>query len=214
MGRPFKYFVKDGRTVQQYCKETPDAPPINTVLNRIHQCGWSLDKAVTEPVPKKNLVYGIPLKKYCREHGLNYPQIYMTWRGLTQTNKVRRKDVTLEQFIEDYLKGVKYDIDNSTYFYKGYCESKGLNYASTYGYWRAYKSDEYTFRQYVDYKAAKKTATDLELMSVKDYCEMKGYDTAKIRNRYSLFKRHGGRLSLKDFVRQWEKDNGYGRKTA
>lgn len=214
MGRQCKYFVSDGRPVKQYCEETPGAINVNTIKNRIN-LGWDVDKAVSEPVnSNKNLVYGVPFKKYCREHGLNYPRLYMRWRGLTKTNKVCKKDVTIEQFLEDYLKGVEYEFDTTDYYGKSYCTSRGLKWTSTYNNWVQYHTDKYTFKEYVDHVIARRTIKDLEHMCVKDYCEMKGYNILKIRNRYSLYKRNGGSLCLKDFVRQWEKDNGYGRKTT
>ena len=216
MGRNPKYFVSDGRTIKQYCEETPGAPNLDTVKTRIRCKHWSPDKAVSEPVVKgRNFVHGVPFRQFCIQHGLNYPNLYMKWLRLTKYNKVHKKNgLTIEQFADDILKGVEYEFDTTDYYGRSYCRSRGLNYESMYQNWNHYHSDKCTFKEYVDLKIAQKTIKDLDHMYVSDYCKMKGYNLGSIRNKYAWYKRNGGGKCLKDFVRQWEKDNGKGGETT
>lgn len=204
-----KHYLKDGRTISQFCKEVQGSPPYNTIQYRINTLGWDVDRAVSTPSIRKELdINGKTLRKYCKEHGLKYETVHARWRRLKFHNKFcKKEDITLEQFIKDYVQGVKYEWDWSKYFTnKTYCLSKGLNYRGLYLYWSVYKRDVMTFKEYVDYRYKVKNADTIEDMQPKRYCNKKGYSYYKL---YSRYRRSRGFKDFKEYLIQWEKDNGY-----
>ena len=203
-----KHYLKDGRTVRQYCREVKDRPPIGTIMNRIVSLNWTPDEAVSVPSNSYlRLVHGMSFRKYCETHGLNYLCTYAAWKRLTKLNKIFRKEgITAEQFVDNLLNDVKYEWDLTDIFGTHYCKSKGANYQSLYVYWSNFKRDQMTFREYVDHSIRRRTATTIHDMPMKRYCETKGYNYPRM---YSRYKRSKGFKSFREYMIQWEKDNGY-----
>lgn len=203
-----KYYLKDGRTVGQYCKEVDDRPPYSTIMYRLTVLGWNPDDAVSKPsIHNDVVVHGMSFKKYCEEHGLNYVSTHVAWKRLTQNNKrYRKEDITAEQFVDNLLNGVKYEWDLSKIFDNHYCESKGLNYRSLYTYWNNYKRYEMTFKEYVDYRYNTKGADLIDGLRPKKYCDDRGYSYHML---YSRYRRARGYKTFKDYLIKWEKENGY-----
>lgn len=207
------YYLKDGRSIRQYCKDVKDRPPLGTIMHRIISLGWDPDRAVSVPSNSYlRLVHGMSFKKYCETHGLNYIKTHTAWRRLVKHNKIfRKEDITAEQFIDNLLNGVKYEWDLSKVYDKYYCKSKGIKYEGIYTYWSDFKRDEMTFREYVEYSIRKRNASTVYDMPLKTYCDRKGYNYHMLYSRYRRAKRF---KSFREYMIQLEKDNGDSCKTS
>ena len=64
-----------------------------------------------------------------------------------------------------------------------------------------------TFKEYVDYSVRKRNATTIHDMPMKTYCDQHGYSYHKLYSRYRRSMRKF--KSFREFMIQWEKDNGY-----
>lgn len=204
-----KYFLKDGRSVRQYCREVKDRPPLGTIMYRLVNLNWTPDDAVTVTSNSYlNLVHGMSFKKYCETHGLNYIDTHIAWKRLTKRNKrFRKENITAEQFIDNLLNGVKYEWDLTEMFDNHYCRSKGLKYEGLYSYWSNFKRDQMSFREYVDYTLQKRNASTVYDMPLKTYCDQHGYSYHMLYSRYRRSMRKF--KSFREYLIQWEKDNGY-----
>ena len=217
MGRRLKYFLKDGRSLRQYLKETPDAPPVGTVMYRIITAGLTPDEAIVNDYKKQEISYvkGMPFKTYCRLKGHDYGKVYASWKRLKSYNKFHRmEDLTLEQFFEDYENGVKYEVKRYVNPDKKLCVDNGINYNNLMTYWTIFKKDEYTFREYVEHAIKRRTVKTLEYMFASDYCNMMGYDVKKLRYKYYRVRDKLGYNNFKEFIADWEKENGKGCETT
>lgn len=150
-----KHLLKDGKNLLQYCREHNNNPSYFTAVGRI-RAGMTPDQAVKctgkkPSVPR--IVHGKPFRVFCKEHGLSYTRLYSKWRNLTVYNKFHKIDISLEDFVDGWLRGERFEDHLRPEIYdRHYCISKGINYTSTYGYWITFKKSEYTFREYVDLK--------------------------------------------------------------
>lgn len=190
-----KYYLKDGRSMAQFCRDS--GIPYDTMVYRVTRGGMSVDEAATQPVKTLNnlTVHGKNMAQYCRENKLNYSYLH-------SLHRLVYPDMDIEEMVDKYVSGA---LKKKTL--KDYCREHGLKYEKIYSIWYKRYIDDYTLKQYIDLVISGVTKTSLEFIPVSEYCRQHGYDYVKIHNLYA---RAGHRCNtFKDFIKKWEKDNGY-----
>lgn len=152
---------------------------------------------------RKHFVHGQSLFKYCQEHGINYSKVI-------QRYLYRNVQMSLEEIVDNIDKPHPRR-ETAT----ALCKKYGLHPGNVWHAWdsRGQPGKYVDFvKEYAERSLKRREATTIHDMPLKPYCESKGYSYHRL---YSRYRRSLKRFkSFREFVIQWEKDNGYSGETS
>ena len=184
-GTNVKYYYK-GISLKQYCIKNNIV--YQTILERISNLSkeyptLTKDELVIKAIEEFNnknyrfFYEGVPLKEYCKEHGINYDSIRV------YINRNKTDELSDDDLIKQYLN--KEHIGIYKYYYKGiplknYCDENNINYNTIITYIRKCKksnkyndlSDDEFIDTIMNSYQAKQLKYKYKGMSLRKYCSL------------------------------------------
>ena len=205
-------YTYKGVSLRQYCLQNSlSYDGITTYVKRKRKKNPNLniDTLIEEAINTVNrygIIYyynGIPLKDYCKEHGMN---IYTIRSSIVRKRKT--SDTSIQQIVNECVENYKALVVQ--YFYEGtplfsFCKSIGLKYSTVLSaYANCSKKEEFShltteeiIKKIVDYYIqnppirTKYYVTDDQSQSLRNFCNVNGYSYSAIYLRTKLLEQKG-----------------------